>query len=279
LTLKPLERLYDAPDLPSFELPDELRTLYAGPFGLDEPLVYANFVQTIDGTVAIASLDQSNLLISGGNEADRFVMGLLRACADVVVIGAGTLRASARATWQPDRVFPAAAESFAELRRRLGRPASVDVAVVTASGEIDPSHPVLERGAIVLTSERGAEALADRVPEAATVVFLGGELTVDPAQALEALRDRGHRRILSEAGPTLFGSLVSAGLIDELFLTVSPLLAASPHPGARLSLAGGVNLPETEQLESRLESIRRDNDYLFLRYRLADEPRDAASRP
>jgi riboflavin biosynthesis pyrimidine reductase len=273
--MKPLELLFEESALPSFELPDELRTLYGGPFGLQEPLVYANFVQTIDGTVAITALEQSNRLISGESKADRFVMGLLRACADVVVIGSGTLRASPNALWLPDRVYPPAAEAFAELRLRLGRAPSPQVAVVTASGKIDPGHPVLEAGALVLTSSEGAAALEGRLPSAATVASLGGELTVDPAEAIDALRERGHRLVLSEAGPALFGSFLAAGLVDELFLTVSPFLAGGAHAASRLSLGEGVALSPTERLEATMMSARRDDSFLFLRYAFAGGPEDA----
>ena len=273
--MKALERLFEEPESELLDLPDELGELYGGTFGLRESLVYANFVQTMDGTVAITTLEQSNRLISGGSDADRFVMGLLRACADVVVIGSGTLRASPKALWQPDRVYPAAADAFAELRRRLGRPPETEVAVVTGSGEIDPDHPVLETGALVLTSNQGAAALEGRLPSAATMVPLGGELTVDPVQAIDALRKRGHRRVLSEAGPALFGSFLGAGVVDELFLTVSPFFAGGARAASRLSLGAGVSLLPTQRLEARLTSARRDDSFLFLRYAFAGGPEDA----
>ena len=73
-------------------------------------------------------------------------MGLLRACADAVLIGSGTLRTSPKGKWQAERVYPPAAEAFAELRRRRERPESPAVAIVTAGGSFDPAHPVLERG-------------------------------------------------------------------------------------------------------------------------------------
>lgn len=263
-----LELLHEADDLPGFALPDELAARYGGGLGFAEPRLFANFVATIDGTVAIADLEQSTGLIGDKRESDRFVMGLLRACADVVLIGAGTLRAAPQATWQPHRVHRDSTEAFAELRRRLGKPEHVQVAVVTASGDIDSQHPVLTAGGVVLTSELGAAALAGRVPAAATVVSLGGELTVDPAAAVAALRERGHRLILSEAGPTLFGALAVAGLVDELFVTVSPFLAGGQRPGSRLALGTGIALLPTQRIGGELLSVRRDEDFLFLRYAL-----------
>jgi riboflavin biosynthesis pyrimidine reductase len=265
-----LELLWEAQDLAAFELPDELAERYGGPLGFPERCVYTNFVSTVDGTVAIADLEQSTGLIGDKAESDRFVMGILRACADAVLIGAGTLRASPKATWQPHRVHKASTDAFAELRRRLEKPEHVEVAVVTASGDIDPEHPVLENGGVVLTSDRGAERLEGRVPDAATVVPLGGGTTVDPQAVIDALHARGHERILSEAGPTLFGALVGAGLVDELFLSVSPFLAGGERSGSRLSLAEGMSLLPTQRVRQELLSVRREDDFLFLRYKLGD---------
>ena len=84
--MRPLELLFELPGLPELDLPAELRRLYDGGLGLDESCVFANFVQTIDGVVAIPELPRSNALIAGESPADRFVMGLLRACADVVLV-------------------------------------------------------------------------------------------------------------------------------------------------------------------------------------------------
>ena len=207
--LEPLA-LLSAEAAPGLALPPELRRVYGGDLALPERCVYANFVQTIDGVVAIPSVPDSNRLVSGGSEADRFVMGLLRAAADVVLIGSGTLRASARGRWRPDTVFPAAAEAYAELRRELGLDPRPRVAILTASGSIPPDRAVLEDAPLVVTTNAGAERLAGTLPAGVEVVALPGEAEVDVAAVVELLRGRGHRRILSEAGPHVFGSLVEA---------------------------------------------------------------------
>ena len=195
-------------------------------------------------------------------------MGVLRAFADVVLIGAGTLAASPQGTWRPDRVYPEAAASFAELRRSRGRPELPEVAILTGRGSIDPSHPVLASGAIVLTSTSGAERLDGDLPAASTLVALGKAPTLDLRRAVAVLHERGHSLVLCEAGPHTFGGLVQAGLADELFLTVSPLLAGDRGAGSRLGLAESVELmpPGTR---NRLLGVRRHDDYLFLRYGLA----------
>jgi len=263
--------LYEAADLPAFDLPPALRELYGGPLGIDEPRVYANFVSTLDGVVAIPSLAQSNKVISAGSEGDRFVMGLLRAFADVVLIGAGTLAGSPRGSWTPERAYPPAAAAFAELRRRLGRSKRPELAILSGRGSIAPTRPALEAGALVLTSEPGASRLRGRLPATSSTVTLGKESAIDPRRVIEALHERGHRLILSEMGPHGFGALVVAGLVDELFLTLSPLLAGSAEHTSRFALVEGADLLPL-RAEGRLLSLRRQGEHLFLRYELSRSP-------
>src|SRR5262245_22944177 len=213
--MEPLEVLFEPDGLAAADLPDELARLYGGSLGFETPRVITNFVATIDGVVAIPSIPNSNAVVAGDSEADRFVIGLLRAYADVVLIGAGVLAASPTSTWRPDRVYPTAAEAYAELRRGLGKATEqAGVAIPTGSGSIDPSHPVLAAGAVVLTSTSGAERLEGTLPDAATIVVIGEDTVLDPRAAVEALHARGATLILSEAGPHTFGGLVGAGLVD-----------------------------------------------------------------
>jgi riboflavin biosynthesis pyrimidine reductase len=212
--------------------------------------------------VAIPSLPRSNSLIAAGSDEDRFVMGLLRACSDCVLLGSGTLRASPRGIWTAEKAYPAAAEELAE----LGRPA---LAVLTASGLLDPEHPAFERGAIVLTTDGGARQLEGRLPAASEVVSLGEAPLVDVRLAVEELRRRGCELILSEAGPHVFGSLLEAGLVDELFLTVSPLVAGRREGSTRFSLVEEAELLPDSPLAGELMSVRLGGDHLFARYALS----------
>jgi len=107
----PLARLYERAGLPFWGLPPPLAAAYGGDLGFARPCVYANFVASMDGVTALGpEYPSSGSAISGHDPADRFVMGLLRACADVVLIGAGTLRASPGHLWTPGHVCPAAAD-------------------------------------------------------------------------------------------------------------------------------------------------------------------------
>jgi riboflavin biosynthesis pyrimidine reductase len=267
---EPLELLWEAAGLPRYDLPEELESVY-GAFGLAPPLLYANFVETLDGVVAIRAEPRSNRLVSGDSETDRFVMGLLRACADCVLVGSGTLHGSPQALWTPEKAHPASAAAFDDLRRRLDLTAEPVLAVMTASGALDPGHPALEHGAVVVTTRTGAECCRRQLPDAVEVVTLRGETAVEPAEAVAALRERGCRSILSEAGPHVFGSLLAARLVDELFLTVSPLLAGRSKLGQRLGLVEAEELLPGRREPARLLSVRRDGGHLFLRYDLTGQ--------
>jgi riboflavin biosynthesis pyrimidine reductase len=265
LGLSSLEVLFEAPGLPAFDLPEELMSVYGGSLGFEESRVFANFVSTLDGVVAIPSLVSSNKIVAGGSAADRFLLGLLRACCDVLVIGSGTMAASPRSVWTAEQGYPPAAAAFAELRERLGKPPEPEVAVISRSGRVDPGHPAFAAGAIVLTTDAGATRLAGELPGRAIVAL--GE-TVDAARAIEALRERGHRLILSEGGPHAVAPFLEARLVDELFLTISPLLAGRVDGDGRLALVEGADLLPGGPLQARLTGIRRDGGHLFLRYEL-----------
>jgi riboflavin biosynthesis pyrimidine reductase len=267
--IEPFTVLAEDEDLPRWDVPELLAALYGGALGLDEPCVVANFVESLDGVVAVPRLPRSHAVIGDDSEADRFVLALVRACADAVVVGSGTLLASPAGTWRIDRAYPPAAQALAELRARRGRSEQPLVAVVTTGASLDPAHPVLESGrALVLTTERAADGLRASVPEATEVVSVTDADTVDLAAAIEVLRDRGCSVVVSEAGPSMFGSLVASRLVDELFLTVSPVLAGRAAEIARLGLVEGVELIPQTRVAGRLRSVRTHGSHLFLRYGL-----------
>jgi riboflavin biosynthesis pyrimidine reductase len=263
------ELLFERADLPAFPLPDEIVELYGGVLGLRRPSLFANFVASVDGAVALEGAGESGHVISGNSDADHFVMGLLRACADAVVIGASTLRASPKHLWTADRIFPKAAARFADLRRSLGLGEEPRLVVVTASGVLDPSSPAL-RGAIIATTPGGKKRLAGALPPTASIlVFETGEVDrsghsgMSLTPVVEHLHAEKMELILTEGGPTLVGRLIAEDLLDELFLTVSPRLFGRYPGDARKALVEGVDL-SGKALE--LSSVRRHGSHLFLRY-------------
>ncbi len=155
--------LYEAEGLPAYDLPDQLQAAYGGSLGFSEPRLVANFVASVDGVVALPEVP--------GDSADQrrqlrrpVRARLLRACADVVLIGAGTLHAHPTTLWTGPHAHPASATYFSELLRRRQQPPDPLLAVVTASGDLNVAHPALPADTLVLTSERGAHKLAGRLP-------------------------------------------------------------------------------------------------------------------
>ncbi|APR77304.1 5-amino-6-(5-phosphoribosylamino)uracil reductase [Minicystis rosea] len=264
-----LELLFEASDLPKLDLPKPLFEAYGGGLGFARPCVVANFVSSVDGVVALPVDVESGQVVSGGSDADHFVMGLLRACADVVMVGAGTYRKAARDLFHAEAIYPAAAPWYAALRRRLGLPERPRFVLVTASGAVDPSGPALE-GGIIVTTTRGQAALGDRVSSQTRIVALSGD-SLRLAEVLALLRAGGAGMVLTEGGPSLFAELVRGSLVDELFVTTSPALLGRFADDGRKSLAQGFDLSRTPLT---LASVRRHGSHLFSRYRIAKtEPR------
>jgi riboflavin biosynthesis pyrimidine reductase len=265
MALAPFEVLYEA-ELPAYKLPFDLQQLY-GRLGFAGTVVYSNFVSSVDGVVTLGSTPSAGSVISGKQPADRFLMGLLRACADAVMIGAGTLRATPGHLWTPAHVYPSLATEFTALRSNLGRSREPVLVVLTASGKLDFSHPALVRGAIVVTTAAGAKKIGHRLPPTCEVIAMGRGKSLNLGKTIAELRSRGLKVLLTEGGPHLLGQLIDEGLLDEAFLTISPVIAGRKDE-RRLGMVEGVELLPKRGVWSGLLSARRHGDYLFLRYRL-----------
>ena len=267
--MDPLERLFDVRgEVEPLPLPTELERLYGGSFSLGDRALYANFVSTLDGVVALGDPTvSSGPAISGRSDADRFVMGLLRAAASAVLIGGGTMRDDPGHLWTPEYIYPPAAAAYAELRRNLGLPARPLLAVVTASGRLDVNERALQQDALVLTSEHGATPLRGRLPVGCRLEVVARD-RFRLADALAMLKEQGHRRILSEGGPRVLAELLQSDLLDDLFLTLAPVLAGRSTDVQRLGLLEGVAFAADALRPGRLLSARRHQGHLLLRYSL-----------
>jgi riboflavin biosynthesis pyrimidine reductase len=258
--------LYEQEGLPAYRVPPDVERIY-GRIGFPPQVLYANFVSSLDGAVTLGDVKSAGSVISGRNRWDRFLMGLLRACADAVLLGAGTLRATPGHQWTAEHIFPDLADEFASLRADLGRKPRPRLVLVTGTGDIDASHTAVVAGATVITTAAGARNLDGRLPDSCDVVEVGASGRVDMSAALAAMRERGYDVILTEGGPHVTGELVDAGILDELFLTISPVVAGRASE-PRLGFVAGAELLPKKELWSRLLSSRRHADFLFLRYSL-----------
>jgi riboflavin biosynthesis pyrimidine reductase len=274
--IAPFEVLLESGDAQDALAPD-LAAIYGGPLsfprGGGRLYLIANFVATIDGVVSFGrAVPHGTSLVSGGAPADRFVMALLRAAADVIVIGAGTLRADPQHQWIPYTLVPDLApqlEAYRQSATGAGSPAPL--VVVSGSGAVPTDHPAFTapRTAVtVFTTERGTRALSGSSVHLQTLgADESGRLTaqaiVDQLQA-----GFGARLVLCEGGPSLLGQLVGAGRVDELFLTVAPQIAGRDGHTERPALIEGFAADARRAPQATLLSARKAGDHLFLRYRI-----------
>jgi riboflavin biosynthesis pyrimidine reductase len=241
-----MRQLFPSPS-PSSGDPD-LPALYAYPLG---PWLRGNMVASADGAASLGGLSAGL-----SSEADRRVFFLLRALADVIVVGAGTARAEGYGPARRSRRWP---------HLRDGRPATPPIAVVSARLDLDPESPLFTEAApdartIVITSAAAPQDLRAKLARRADVIT-AGEAAIDLDAAVRALADRGHQRMLTEGGPHLLAQLAAADLLDELCLTIGPLLAG---PGAHRILTGE-EFP-TGPLPLALAHVLEDSGFLLCRY-------------
>jgi riboflavin biosynthesis pyrimidine reductase len=228
----------------------DLVALYAYPEGR---WLRANMVSSADGA---ASLEGVTAGIS--SDSDRRVFALLRTLSDVILVGAGTVREEG---YKPARTRGA----WTDLR--AGRAPTPPVAVVSARLDLDPASPLIAEAppyarTIVITT---AQAPAGRRAELAgrADVIVAGDEAVDLKAAVRALAERGHRRLLTEGGPRLLAQLVEAGLMDELCLTIGPLMAG---PGASRIVSGTPGTGPAAPMPLTLAHVMEDDGFLLCRY-------------
>lgn len=235
---------------------DELIAAYAVP-DRAVPRVRMNFVMSLDGAVTIDG--RSGGL---GDPSDRLAMQVLRTLADVVLVGAGTVRVEG---YGGVRV----GEVDAAWRLEHGRAPQPRLAVVSAALDLDPQHPFFAKAVerpIVVTH---AAAPADRraaLSAVADVLVCGdggagaeGDGSVDLEAMLASLVDLGIGRVLCEGGPRLFGALMNADLVDELCLSLSPMLVGGT--AGRIS-RGAAEMERSMHLVHAIPA----GDLLLLRY-------------
>ena len=274
-TLTPLETLYEVDQGNALPLPPELASVYgrlAFPPHPGRPYVIGNFDTSLDGVTSLQVPGQAGGgPISGFNPHDHLVMGLLRAAADAVIVGAGTLRAVPHHVWTPAYVCPALADAYQRLRAILGKPGPPLNVIVTARAEVDPGLRVFQSGEVpvlvVTTAARARHLRGLGLPP--SVQVMEGE-NADRLSARSILgvvmRVRPSDLILVEGGPHLLGDFFGEQCLDEQFLTLSPQVAGRNGAPARPGLVAGKRFAPEHPLWGTLVGVKRGGSHLFLRY-------------
>ncbi|MBS1693000.1 MAG: pyrimidine reductase family protein [Actinobacteria bacterium] len=232
---------------------DRLTAWYAYPDGLRACWVRGNMITSLDGGATDGGL-------SGGlgGPGDRAVFALMRGAADVVIVGAATVRAENYAGAQ-------LSVAQRQARQRRGQAEVPPIAVVTRSADLDPDGRLFTLSAVaplILTCTRSVADARHRLGGVAEVIDASATDpgAVDPARVLAALAMRKLFRVLAEGGPHLMGLLIADGLLDELCLTIAPVLVG----GAASRIATGAGAVHTRM--RRAHVLSDDDGYLYTRY-------------
>ena len=210
-----------------------------------------NFIESVDGAVTVDG--RSGGL---GSPGDRRIFGLLRALADVVLVGAGTAAA--------EGYGPVTATSTVGARRAsLGMTATLPIAVVSRRASLAPGDRLAVAPTILVTCEAADAGRRAALTEAGVDVLVCGDDDVDLPTGLDALAERGLEHVICEGGPTLLRTALDAGVVDELDLSIAPTLVGAAGP----SLLGGHALPDVVPL--RLVQLLEEDGRLFTRYAVA----------
>jgi riboflavin biosynthesis pyrimidine reductase len=277
--LSPLQTLFDSKHGRLLPLPPRLSRLY-GVLRMtpprSAPYVFSNFVSTLDGVVSLQSKGHSGGGdISGFSTQDRMVMGLLRAIADVVIVGSGTLDADPRHVWAPEAICPELASDYRRLRKALTKREAALNVVVSASGNLNLRLPVFESGlvpAMIVTTAAGAKRLGKQKPPDSVQIrpVRHSRDKIAPITILDEVTRMTHgTRILIEGGPRLLGSFFKERLVDEQFLTLAPQIAGRDTGDGRLGLVMEQTFAPRDPRWGTLIDVRRGSNLLFLRYSFA----------
>jgi riboflavin biosynthesis pyrimidine reductase len=275
-TIAPLRTLLAATSGRKLPLPPKLSRLY-GAFRLPRPrsgfYVYSNFVSTLDGVVSLQVKGHSGGGdISGFSAQDRMVMGLLRAAADAVIVGSGTLAADPEHVWTPEAICPELKDQFRRLEAAMRKRSAALNVIVSAAGTVDLRLPVFASGkvpAMIITTARGArQLLKRRIPDSVRIHAIrrrAGEIPAD--EILDVVgRVIAGKRILVEGGPRLLATFYKQRLLDEQFLSLAPQLSGREFGDGRMSLVMGRMFAPSDPLWGKLLDARAGRRLLFLRY-------------
>jgi riboflavin biosynthesis pyrimidine reductase len=279
VNITPLRTLFETRRGELLPLPPRLRRLYGRlrmPQAHSHPQIFCNFVTTLDGVVSLRARGHSGGAdISGFNAADRMVMGLLRAIADVVIVGAGALAADPNHVWTAATICPELEDDYRRLSAAMGLAGPPLNVVVSGSGRIDLRMPVFASGkvrALIVTTPLGAKRLrGQRLPPSVEIRTAGRGVRSIAAHAIldTVCRASSGKRILIEGGPQLLGDFYAEHRIDEQFLTLAPQIAGREADDGRLSLVMGKIFAPRKALWGALSDVRRADSHLFLRYSFA----------
>lgn len=239
----------------------------------ERPFTYVNFVMSHDGRVSFNEPGHGGGGdISRRDRHDRWLMGLLRARADAVLVGGSSIVAAGNHIWTPQAVFHEDKHAWETLRADEGRTPVPLLVVLTRSGNVPAHAPALDSPdlpVLVATTNAGEQRAREILGERSWVrYFITGD-TLDQHAVMRYVRSEGMQTLLCEGGPQIYGGLTKDELIDDAFVTISPIVVGEDREHERPSLVEGVAFPVDQPPQLRLLSVHRHGSYLYLHSRYA----------
>jgi riboflavin biosynthesis pyrimidine reductase len=279
--IETIHTLYERAPAPVDSLTPALAGAYGGglvvPDGQpgERPYVLVNFIESLDGAISYTQPGEPYQgTVGGKSDTDHMVMGILRARADAVIFGAGSLRIDQGHIHTPAFIYPLYAEAYAAQRLALGKGDTLPISVVmSGSGQIDLNERTFhapDMRVVIVTTATGEQRLRGETLPAGVAVRAVGAATDAEVDVLAMLRlladDYGVRVALNEGGPLVLASFLAADAVDELFLTLAPQLVGRTRETPRRALVEGVAFSPHDAPNAQILSVKQAKNHLFLRY-------------
>jgi len=273
----PFTTLFDEQEQRGTTLPPGLAQIYS-PWPLPappakRPFTYVNFVMSHDGRVSFnepGHVGGGN--ISRRNRHDRWLMGLLRARADAVLVGGSSIVAAGNHIWTPQAVFHEDKHAWEMLRTKEGRAPVPLLVVLTRSGDVPHHAPALDNPdlpVLIATTCAGEARARETLGDRSWVRYFTTGDTLNQHAVMQQVHGEGVRTLLCEGGPQIYGSLLQDELIDDAFVTVSPIIVGQDREHERPSLVEGTAFSVDQPPQLRLLSVHRYGSYLYMHSRYA----------
>lgn len=273
----PFMTLFDEQEQIGMMLPPAFAQMYSAwplpaPYA-ERPFTYVNFVMSHDGRVSFNEPGH----VGGGDISrrdrhDRWLMGLLRARADAVLVGGSSIVAAGNHIWTPQAVFHEDKHTWETLRAGEGRTPVPLLVVLTRSGNVPQHAPALDNSdlpVLIATTSAGEARAREVLGERAWVRYFTTGDNVDQPGVMQQLRAEGIQTLLCEGGPQIYASLLRDELIDDAFVTLSPIIVGADRERERPSIVEGTAFPVAQPPQLRLLSLHRHGSYLYLHSRYA----------
>ncbi|MDJ0749437.1 MAG: dihydrofolate reductase family protein [Woeseiaceae bacterium] len=276
---EPFQRLFDETSDSGLSLPSSLQEIYDGDWVVpdrdDRVYVYSNFVLSHDGRISFNEPGHfGGGDVAGGCPHDQWLMALLRSRADAVMVGDNTLFLEPEHVWSHQYIFPAEADRLHALRNEEGRSKYPLQVFLSLHGEINWDGEVFaspDLHVVIATTHEGAARVEqEKRGDAKVDVIIQDQSPLDLAELVGQMRDaHGIKTLLLEGGPRAYGSALADRIIDDEFLTLSPVTVGNDGSNDRVrpGLYEGIAFSPANAVRMMPVSLRRSGAYLFGRYR------------